>query len=187
MVVFGTSSFGPKLNLLTRATILATSSGEARSVDSTLQRETSPVRFDGEPQQHLAAQGRILAQLPVVDPVERRLVPIEDDLDFLVGPARAPARRSAASPPPVSPATAALDPRKADPADAVRRCRCRPTSGPPSAEVSADPEIADAPPLAPLFASSRHQRALGPACPAACGAFFSGGLRCRAWPRGSPS
>ena len=42
MVIFGTPSFGPKLNLLMRSTMLATSSGEARSVDSTLHMDTEP-------------------------------------------------------------------------------------------------------------------------------------------------
>src|SRR5512139_1682357 len=47
------------------------------------------VRFDGEGQNHLAAQARVDAQLAVVDAIQRCLVLVEDDLDLLVGTARA--------------------------------------------------------------------------------------------------
>src|SRR5260221_3357340 len=43
------------------------------------------VRLDRQPQNHLAFQGWVIAQLPVVQPVERRLVAIEHDLYFFVG------------------------------------------------------------------------------------------------------
>src|SRR5690606_11181817 len=45
-------------------------------------------RLDREAQHHLSAQRRILAELPVVEPVQRRLVAVEDDLDLLVRAAR---------------------------------------------------------------------------------------------------
>src|SRR4029077_9669262 len=43
------------------------------------------VRLDRQAQNHLAFQSWVIAQLPVVQPVERRLVAIEHDLDFFVG------------------------------------------------------------------------------------------------------
>src|SRR5260370_5477142 len=46
------------------------------------------VRLDRQTQNHLAFQGWVIAQLPVVQPVERRLVAIEHDLYFLVGAGR---------------------------------------------------------------------------------------------------
>src|SRR5438132_6471782 len=46
------------------------------------------VRLDRQAQNHLALQGRVIAQLPVVQPVERRLVAIEHDLYFFVGAGR---------------------------------------------------------------------------------------------------
>src|SRR5579864_8579852 len=47
------------------------------------------VRLDRQTQNHLAFQGWVIAQLSVVQPVERRLVAIEHDLYFLVGAGRA--------------------------------------------------------------------------------------------------
>src|SRR5262249_61382570 len=47
------------------------------------------VRFDRQAQDHLAFQGRVIAQLPVVQLVERRLVFVEHDLYFFVGAGRA--------------------------------------------------------------------------------------------------
>src|SRR5437899_3153320 len=46
------------------------------------------VRLNRQAQNHLAFQGWVIAQLPVVQPVERRLVAIEHDLYFLVGAGR---------------------------------------------------------------------------------------------------
>src|SRR5438445_11136096 len=46
------------------------------------------VRLDRQAQNHLAFQCWVIAELPVVQPVERRLVAIEHDLYFLVGARR---------------------------------------------------------------------------------------------------
>src|SRR6266478_989583 len=46
------------------------------------------VRLDRQAQNHLAFKGWVIAQLPVVQPVERRLVAIEHDLYFFVGTRR---------------------------------------------------------------------------------------------------
>src|SRR6266852_3603230 len=46
------------------------------------------VRLDRQAQNHLASQSWVIAQLPVVQPVERRLVAIEHDLYFFVGASR---------------------------------------------------------------------------------------------------
>src|SRR5260370_488179 len=46
------------------------------------------VRLDRQAQNHLAFQGWVITQLPVVQPVERRLVAIEHDLYFFVGAGR---------------------------------------------------------------------------------------------------
>src|SRR5712692_11727472 len=46
------------------------------------------VRLDRQAQNHLAFQSWVIAQLPVVQPVERRLVAIEHDLYFFVGAGR---------------------------------------------------------------------------------------------------
>src|SRR5258708_9088141 len=46
------------------------------------------VRLDRQTQNHLAFEGWVIAQLPVVQPVERRLVAIEHDLYFFVGASR---------------------------------------------------------------------------------------------------
>src|SRR5438445_10533721 len=46
------------------------------------------VRLDRQAQNHLALQGWVIAQLPVVQPVERRLVAVEHDLYFFVGAGR---------------------------------------------------------------------------------------------------
>src|SRR5207302_11059130 len=43
------------------------------------------VRLDRQAQNHLAFQCWVIAELPVVQPVERRLVAIEHDLYFFVG------------------------------------------------------------------------------------------------------
>src|SRR2546427_9188311 len=65
--------------------------GEIRRIHvSRLQRahRHAAVRLDRQAQNHLAFQGWVIAQLPVVQPVERRLVSIEHDLYFLVGARR---------------------------------------------------------------------------------------------------
>src|SRR6267142_2521855 len=65
--------------------------GEIRRIHvSRLQRahRHAAVRLDRQAQNHLAFQGWIIAQLPVVQPVERRLVAIEHDLYFFVGAGR---------------------------------------------------------------------------------------------------
>src|SRR4029077_11899671 len=65
--------------------------GEIRRIHvSRLQRahRHAAVRLDRQAQNHLAFQGWVVAQLPVVQPVEGRLVTIEHDLYFLVGPGR---------------------------------------------------------------------------------------------------
>src|SRR5258705_11987850 len=46
------------------------------------------VWLDRQAQNHLAFQGWVIAQLPVVQPVERRLVAIEHDLYFFIGASR---------------------------------------------------------------------------------------------------
>src|SRR5713226_6364215 len=65
--------------------------GEIRRIHvSRLQRahRHAAVRLDRQAQNHLAFQGWVIAQLPVVQPVERRLVAIEHDLYFFVGASR---------------------------------------------------------------------------------------------------
>src|SRR6266566_73188 len=65
--------------------------GEIRRIHvSRLQRahRHAAVRLDRQAQNHLAFQGWVIAQLPVVQPVEGRLVAIEHDLYFLVGAGR---------------------------------------------------------------------------------------------------
>src|SRR5437667_6911927 len=65
--------------------------GEIRRIHvSRLQRahRHAAVRFDRQAQNHLAFQGWVIAQLPVVQPVERRLVAVEHDLYFFVGACR---------------------------------------------------------------------------------------------------
>ena len=54
------------------------------------------VGFDRQPQDHLALQRRIVAQLAVVEAIQRRLVAIEHDLNFFVGARErlAPSRRA---------------------------------------------------------------------------------------------
>src|SRR5262249_7693613 len=66
-------------------------SGEVRRIHVgrlQLAHRHTAVRFDREAQHHLAFQGRVVAQFPVVQPVERRLVAIKDDLYFFVGAGR---------------------------------------------------------------------------------------------------
>src|SRR5215831_21044449 len=46
------------------------------------------VRLDRQAQNHLAFQGWVIAQLPVVQSIERRLVAVEHDLYFFVGAGR---------------------------------------------------------------------------------------------------
>src|SRR5229473_2056943 len=65
--------------------------GEIRRIHvSRLQRahRHAAVRLDRQAQNHLAFQGRVIAQLSVVQPVKRRLVAIEHDLYFFVGAGR---------------------------------------------------------------------------------------------------
>src|SRR5207245_5962784 len=65
--------------------------GEIRRIHvSRLQRahRHAAVRLDRQAQHHLTFQGWVIAQLPVVQPVERRLVAIEHDLYFFVGAGR---------------------------------------------------------------------------------------------------
>src|SRR5690606_13111104 len=75
-----------------------------------------------EAQHHLSAQRRIRAQLAIVKPVQRRLVTIEHDLNFFVGPAGERARAVAAAAGERSTAAAtgadgALDARRRDARD----------------------------------------------------------------------
>src|ERR1051326_3186547 len=63
-------------------------SGEIRSIHVTPpQREhrNATVRLDRQAEYHLSFERRVVAQLPVVQPVERRLVTVEHDLYFFVG------------------------------------------------------------------------------------------------------
>src|SRR5713101_2698527 len=65
--------------------------GEIRRIHvSRLQRahRHAAVGLDRQAQNHLAFQGWVIAQLPVVQPVERRLVAIEHNLYFFVGAGR---------------------------------------------------------------------------------------------------
>src|SRR5207237_10343475 len=65
--------------------------GEIRRIHvSRLQRahRHAAVWFDRQAQDHLAFQGWVIAQLPVVQSVERRLVTVEHDLYFFVGAGR---------------------------------------------------------------------------------------------------
>src|SRR2546426_3114844 len=65
--------------------------GEIRRIHvSRLQRahRHAAVRLDCQAQNHLAFQGWVVTQLPVVEPVERCLVAIEHDLYFFVGAGR---------------------------------------------------------------------------------------------------
>src|SRR5713101_3548829 len=65
--------------------------GEIRRIHvSRLQRahRHAAVRLNRQTQNHLAFQGWVITQLPVVQPVERRLVAIEHDLYFFVGAGR---------------------------------------------------------------------------------------------------
>ena len=57
-----------------------------------LAQRDAAVGLDAQAQDHLTAQGRIAAQLAVVEPVQLRLVAVEHDLDLLVrcGPPIAP-------------------------------------------------------------------------------------------------
>ena len=89
IVVFGTPSLAPKLNFLTLSTIWATNSGAFILLESTAQAETAPLGSMVIRSTILPRKGRILAQFGIVDPVERRLVIIEQNLDLFVGSGRA--------------------------------------------------------------------------------------------------
>jgi len=70
------TSFAPKLMVSTRSTTCAESSG-ASCRTRAAGTSTPAVRLDREAQHHLSAQARVLAQLTVVEPVQRRLVAVE--------------------------------------------------------------------------------------------------------------
>src|ERR1041385_8652811 len=66
-------------------------SGEIRRIHVTrLQRahRDAAIGFDRQAQHHLSFQSRVIAQLPVVQPVERCLVAVEHNLYFFVGSGR---------------------------------------------------------------------------------------------------
>ncbi len=96
VVVIASTSLASKRNMRMRATSLRSSSASLSSVDTHAAVRDLARRGDRELHDHLALQLRLLAQRPAVERVDRGLVAVEDDLDFLAAARGAAARAGAA-------------------------------------------------------------------------------------------